>query len=598
MTLEGFLPAIGFNRRILLAALALVAAVVALAWLVGRHSENALLGELQHSLGSRLDVHASGLLGDLAGYPAALSMLAGDPRIVRAVVGGDAEEVAAARARLRRYADLTGVENAMIVASDGRLIADHDNDPEKAEALISWLRQQPAFSMALTSGLGRAFGTAGEDSARRYVFTRRIARAGREPALLIVAVSLDHTELLWRLAEQNILVVDQQGTILLSSDQHRHFEHLGASAETGANAQAPPYKACRTGAVTQPGEQICLAKPIARLGWDMYLLGETAPVRDQVRLLRWVTVLGLISLALLIGVVAQRRLAFQRTIRIREDANRLLQQRVESRTSELRAANKHLQVEIDERIAKEQALREAQAELVKTSKLAALGQLSAGIAHQLNQPLAALRAYADNARTFLTRGQNQSAVDNLMLIGDLTERIGKITKDLKVLARRQPTRTESVALAPLIRLTVDQVEKANANNTVEIVYDGDDVKALAEPVGLQQVLGNLIQNGIDAMESVDGQGAKTLSVTSIVEGGRVKLVIADRGTGIDEAIIDKIFDPFFTTKDVGKGLGLGLSLSASMIQDMGGQLSAANRDEGGSSFTIDLQHAEASRSTA
>jgi len=227
-----------------------------------------------------------------------------------------------------------------------------------------------------------------------------------------------------------------------------------------------------------------------------------------------------------------------------------------------------------------------------------LGQLSAGIAHQLNQPLAALRAYADNARTFIARGRIDSANDNLALIGDLTERIGKITKDLKVLARRQQTRTESVTLAPLIRSTVDQVEKANAANGVEIVYDGDDAKALAEPVGLQQVIGNLIQNGIDAMESVDGQGAKTLSLTSIIEGGRVKLVVADRGTGIDEAIIDKIFDPFFTTKDVGKGLGLGLSLSASIIQDMGGRLSAANREEGGASFTIDLQHAEASNSTA
>ncbi len=368
----------------LLAALPLIVAVAALAWLVGRHSESALIGELRHSLGSSLDVHASGLLGDLAGYPAALSMLAGDPRILRAVMGGDEEEIAAVRARLRRYTDLTGVENAMIVASDGRLITDHDNDADKAEAIISWLRQQPAFSMALTSGLGRAFGNAGVDRARRYVFARRIAPPGNEPALLIVALSLDHTELLWRLAEQNILVVDQEGTILLSSDQRRHFEHLDAVAETDANAQALPYKACRTGAVTQPGKQICLAKPIARLGWDMYLLGDTAPVRDQVRLLRWVTVLGLISLALLIGVVAQRRLAFRRTLRIKEDANRLLQQRVDNRTSELRAANRHLQVEIDERIAKEQALREAQTELVQTSKLAALGQLSAGIAHQLN----------------------------------------------------------------------------------------------------------------------------------------------------------------------------------------------------------------------
>lgn len=588
------MPFPGTNRWILLIVSGLVGLVLASAWVVGRLSEQSLIGTLQQSLGSSLDVHASGLLGDLADYPAALSMLAGDPRILRAIVRGNEEDVGSARARLRRYADLSGVESAMIVQADGRLITDHDNDPLKALPIIDWLKRQPAFDAALKSGLGRAFGKTGDDGVRLYVFARRIANPGKTPALLIVAVSLEHTELLWRLAAQDILAVDRQGMVLLSSDQQRHFERLGEPLDRGETTLAPPYKPCRAGTITRPGEQICLARSIAALGWDIYLLRETAALREQVRLRQWVTALGLVSLALLIGVIGQRRLTWQRTLLIKEEANRLLQQRVDHRTAELEAANRQLKVEIDERIAKEDALRSTQAELVQTSKLAALGQLSAGIAHQLNQPLAALRAYADNARTFLTRGQPEPALDNLSLIGDLTERIGKITRDLKVLARRQPTRTEPVALAPLVRSVIDQIKQADASHTIEIVYDDAAALARAEPVGLQQVLANLIQNGIDAMDMADNQGPKTLSITTSVDGDRVRLAVADRGTGIDPRHRERIFDPFFTTKDVGKGLGLGLSLSANMIRDMGGRLSVSNRDGGGACFTIELATAKES----
>jgi two-component system C4-dicarboxylate transport sensor histidine kinase DctB len=594
----GSMPFLGTNRWALAIVSALVAVIILSAWLIGRLSEQSLLGDLQQRLGSSLDVHASGLVGDLSDYPAALSMLASDPRILLAVVGGDQEMVGSAQARLRRYADLTGVDNVMIVGADGHLIADHNDDPDNAERFVAWFIEQPAFKTALASGLGRAFGVTGEGGARRYVFARRIANPGKEPALLIVAVSLDHTELLWRLAEQDILVVDQQGTVLLSSDQGRHFERLGPISEARTAGEGVAHQPCREGAIANQREHICLAKSIARLGWDIYLIGEIAPVRDQVRLLQWVTALGLISLALLIGVIAQRRLALQRTLRIKEDANRLLQQRVDRRTGELRAANEQLQVEIDERIAKERALRDAQTELVQTSKLAALGQLSAGIAHQLNQPLAALRAYADNARTFLARGQTAPADENLSLIGDLTERIAKITKDLKVIARRQPTRTEPVALPPLVRSVIDQIEQADAAHSVEIVYDEEAATPLAEPIGLQQVLANLIQNGIDAMEMAESLEKKTLWITTSIDADRVRLEVADRGIGLAPEHIDRVFDPFFTTKEVGKGLGLGLSLSASMIQDMGGQLLASNRDGGGACFTIELERASEERSAA
>lgn len=591
MPINRLLPFRDANRRAALILSALVLLILALTWLAGRYAETTFVGDLQRQLDGNLDVHTSALVGDVAGFPAELTMLTSDPRILRAVVSGNEEDIGAASERLRRYADLSGAEDALIVTADGEIIVDHEHDPERAAVVVDWLRGTPAFASALNTGLGKAFGVVGDDAERRYAFLRRISNPGRPAALLIITLSLDHTELLWRLAGQDILVVDRQGTILMSADQSRLFEGLGDAPDADSPSAAGRSKACREGAVPTSDDRLCLAHPVERLGWDLYLLGDMAPVRAQVHLVQWVTALAAISLALLIGVVGQRRLAMQRTLRIKEDANRQLQQRVALRTRDLQAANQQLQIEIEERGARERDLREAQAELVQTSKLAALGQLSVGIAHQLNQPLAAVRAYADNARTFLARGQTEAASDNLVLIGDLTERIGKMTKDLKVLGRRQPTRTEPVLLPPLVLSVIDQFNKADADRSVSFVYDRQPAIVLAEPVGLQQVLVNLMQNGVDAMEEADEGRAHVLLVSTFVDAYEVRLSVSDTGTGIDRDIVDNIFDPFFTTKEVGKGLGLGLSLSASMIKEMGGRLSATNREEGGACLTIELKRA-------
>lgn len=573
---------------IALALAAIVILIAAAALLAGHLAEDKLVRDLQRRLDSNLDVLASGLVGDLADYPATLTMLSSDPPIQRAIALRRPDDITTAGERLRQYADLTGIDNALIVDGDGHLIVDYEVPPSEAAHVIAWLMRQPAFDTALMSGLGRAFGIVDGSVERRYVFARRIRYQDYDPALLIIAINLDHTELLWRLAGQKILVVGQGGVVLLSSDPARPFEQLGAYPEAGEEV---PINNCRQGAVIDTDDQICRASSIVQLGWDIHLVEDMAPVHDQIRLIQWVTVLALISLALLLGVIAQRRLTLQRTLRFKEDANRHLQQRVDRRTNELETTNDQLKSEIEERITKEDALREAQAELVQTSKLAALGQLSAGIAHELNQPLAALRAYADNARTLLVRGRTDTALENLTLIGDLTERMAKITRDLKVLARRQPVRTEPVALPPLIQSVVDQIGKTGTLDAIDLHNDIDPLILVAEPVGLQQVLVNLLQNAIDSLEQIPAPHQQEIRLASILRDDRGLITITDNGPGIAPAIMESIFDPFFTTKEVGKGLGLGLSLSANIIQEMGGQLSAENLPDGGARFSIELKAA-------
>ncbi len=572
---------------IALALASIVLLIIGAALLAGHLAEDKLVRDLQRRLDSNLDVLTSGLVGDLADYPATLTMLSSDPPIQRAIALRRPDDIATASERLRQYADLTGIDNAMIVDGDGRLIVDYEDTPTEASSVVTWLMRQPAFDTALKSGLGRAFGIVDSGVERRYVFARRIHYQDYDPALLIIAINLDHTELFWRLAGQNILVVDQGGVVILSSDPARPFEQLGAYPEM--REEESSVNNCRQGTIVDTNDQICRASSIVQLGWDIHLVEDMAPVRDQIRLIQWVTVLALLSLALLLGVIAQRRFTVQRTLRFKEDANRHLQKRVDRRTSELEATNDRLKSEIEERITKEDALRKAQAELVQTSKLAALGQLSAGIAHELNQPLAALRAYADNARILLARGRTDTALENLTLIGDLTERMAKITRDLKVLARRQPVKTEPVALPPLVQSVVDQIGKTGALDVIDLHNDIDPLILIAEPIGLQQVLVNLLQNAIDSLEQIPAPGHREIRLASLLRDDRGLITITDNGPGIAPAIMESIFDPFFTTKEVGKGLGLGLSLSASIIQEMGGQLSADDLPDGGARFSIELK---------
>ncbi len=230
---------------------------------------------------------------------------------------------------------------------------------------------------------------------------------------------------------------------------------------------------------------------------------------------------------------------------------------------------------------------EVQAELVQVGKMAALGQLSAGISHELNQPLAALTSYAHNARVLLERGRPQEAEENLERIAELTERMAKITNHLKTFARRSPDKFEKAHLDAVItnalsffdsRIRTAGVTVNRRQPNGEIIVRGDEIR-------LEQVLINLFSNALDAMEETD---PRTLDVIVEETEAAVDLVIRDTGKGLGEEDLNQIFDPFFTTKEVGEGLGLGLSISYNIIKDFDGTLRASSETGIGTSFSIML----------
>lgn len=269
-----------------------------------------------------------------------------------------------------------------------------------------------------------------------------------------------------------------------------------------------------------------------------------------------------------------------------------LEARVRTRTADLEEANRRLQAEIQERKRAEEVSRLAQDELVQAAKLAAIGQMSAGVTHELNQPLAAIRSYADNARVLLERQRRGDAITNLAAIIELTDRMAGITKHLKAFARRTSGKAVPVSLGDVVEYALGLIASHTRMEQFRIhraATDGD-VQVLGDAIRLEQVVLNLLKNALDAMA---GSERRELFIALAQRDGKGILSVRDTGSGIAEEQLAHIFDPFFTTKEVGEGLGLGLSISNGIVRNYGGTLRAANHPEGGCIFTVELPLAPA-----
>jgi two-component system C4-dicarboxylate transport sensor histidine kinase DctB len=280
-----------------------------------------------------------------------------------------------------------------------------------------------------------------------------------------------------------------------------------------------------------------------------------------------------------------------------------LNQRVAERTADLSEANEQLQTEVAERTRAEQELRAAHDELVQASKLAALGQMAAGITHELNQPLAALRGFSDNTRVLLERGDQASARENLEAIAALTERMGKITNQLKLFVGRARPRNARAPVVRALRNVVGLLQKrlqgveveftlldaaSGTRTPLSLADDHPELIANCDDLRLEQVLINLLGNALDATA---GMSPPRIVVEIDAAQESLSFAVNDNGPGIPDDVLPRLFEPFFTTKEMGQGLGLGLAISSSIARDCGGTLIARNAPDGGALFVLTLRRA-------
>ncbi|MCS6758720.1 MAG: ATP-binding protein [Candidatus Devosia euplotis] len=244
-----------------------------------------------------------------------------------------------------------------------------------------------------------------------------------------------------------------------------------------------------------------------------------------------------------------------------------------------------------ERKAAVELLRKTQTELIQTGKMAALGQMSTALSHEINQPLSTVKTYAQNALTFLQRGRQPEAMDNIARISELTDRMAAISWHLRNFARKPNPIFGSAIIAKVIEDAILMVSARLREQSVTVIADlgPPGLQVRGGPVRLQQVMVNLVLNALDAMA---GQARPAITISVVRAGEAVEVAVRDNGPGIDPADLSQIFDPLFTTKQVAQGLVLGLSISYNIVKDFGGTLSAHNAPGGGACFVVSLNHGE------
>tara|TARA_R110001606_G_scaffold270242_1_gene418710 strand:+ start:401 stop:2698 length:2298 start_codon:yes stop_codon:yes gene_type:complete len=258
-----------------------------------------------------------------------------------------------------------------------------------------------------------------------------------------------------------------------------------------------------------------------------------------------------------------------------------LEQRVRERTFELEGANTRLRHEIEEH-------KGTQRELIQTAKLAVLGQLSAGINHELNQPLTAIRAFAGNGLKFLDRGQYEQAHTNLQHISQLGHHMGDIIARFKVFARKGDVQQGPIAVQTAIMGALKIMSPRYKEVDIELVVTEDqDFIVNGDMVFLEQVLVNLLANAADAILE-EPNNERRVCIEQTMTESHVVICVQDSGNGLSDDAVKHLFEPFFTSKSSGLGLGLGLSISQRIVEAMGGQISAQNQVNGGAKFCVTL----------
>ncbi|MGF6923779.1 sensor histidine kinase [Paraburkholderia sp. 40] len=623
------------TRRLLI-LFALAAGLAAACWLTYSLAWKSGVDTLRRNAAVRAERTASALKSTLERYESLPYLLAEHPIVQDVLIDPNPANVERANLYLEDLNRHARATVTYIISLDGYCIA-ASNWRGPGSFVGAGYQFRPYFVDAMKGGVGRFFGIGTISQAPGYYISQPVRRDGK-----IVGVAVVKLDLEWFQgvdASEPLVVTDDHGVIFLSSVpawkyhtirplpgqiadsiyQARQYarqpiEPLPVTVERMLEGNA---QILRIGGGRSAPRFLASRHAMGEPDWHLITMSPVDPVDADARKATIVTGFGYVSLVLLAFYWRMRRARVREMMRSRtllQKAYAELNQRVAERTADLSEANEQLHKEVAERTRAEQELRAAQDELIQASKLAALGQMAAGITHELNQPLAALRSFSDNTRVLLERGDQASARENLEAIAALTERMGKITNQLKLFVGRARPRSARASIVRALRNVVALLQKrlqgvelefvlidtaadtdtdaaaaaGSARTPLNLADDHPELVANCDDLRLEQVLINLLGNALDATAGIN---PPRITVEVAAGVANLSIAVGDNGPGIPDDVLPHLFEPFFTTKEMGQGLGLGLAISSSIARDCGGSLVARNAPHGGASFVLTLRRA-------
>lgn len=565
----------------LMGALAL-AAIAAVGWLTYVLALDAGFARMQREAKDRLALIASTFDATVARYrylPAVLSLA--DP--IRELYRDphDAAATAAANRYLKSLNQGARSAELYVLDSNGLALAASNFDQDS-----SFVGHNYAFRAyfvdAMRTGEGHYYAVGATTGQPGYFLSHRIVEGGKTLGVAVVKIDLSALEADWARAGDLVAMEDENGVIFLASREDWKYRpllpvpaerlaELNAVKQFGQAIDAAPVFGperdrqgvqigrARGSGNAELGEYALQVHPHDQ-GWKLLLFSDVADARRSAATVAIAGVLALVASLLAVLVAYQRRQA----IRTKLEAHDVLERRVAERTEELRRTLESL---------------------VQSAKLASLGQALAGVAHEINQPLAALITYVASSRVLLRRNEVDRAAANLDLMSSIAERMMALIDHLRMFARKETGTRSAVELAPVIDNAVRLLQYQINNEHIEMVRTApaEPLHSLANPIRLEQVIVNLLSNAIDAMRDSE---RRVLEVALGRRGDSAVIEISDTGAGIAPEHIKSLFDPFFTTKEIGEGLGLGLSISYGIVREFGGDILVDSAPGRGSTFKV------------
>lgn len=574
-------------------SLALLAlCLVPLLWPLHHLAERYYRQELASQNRQTLDLYVANLLGTLHRYET-LPQILGDLPALRGVLADPfrLEAVTNANRLLKNIVQQTGAEVMYLMDVSGNTLAASNWD--KHDSFVGRnFAFRPYLNEAMAGHLGRFFGQGTTSAKRGYFFAAAVRDGERIVGVLVVKVDLDHTETLWGRTPEQLLLTDHNGVVILTSRPEWRFRATRplTAAERQAIIAIQPYPTqAPQPLVISDDAWITQTRAIPETGWQVSILAPRILVDRAAQTVTAIGAGALLVIVLLTGLVMQRRRHYMDRIDFEARGRQQLEQRVAERTADLEGLNARLKSAVLERENAQQEAVRAQDELVQAGKLSVLGTMSASISHELNQPLAAIRSYAENAEILLDHQRTEDARGNLKLIGELTGRMASIIAHLRAFARRDRHAPESVALQPALDDALALLAKRRRAMAVELVRDLPEATlwVQAGETRLRQVLGNLLANALDAL--TEKANPRRLWISAEQQDDCVYLSIRDNGPGFTRQALEHAIEPFFTTKTRTQGLGLGLAICDSLMRTLGGELLLANHPEGGAVLTLKMR---------
>ncbi|WP_170455164.1 sensor histidine kinase [Ruegeria arenilitoris] len=557
--------------RLRLAVFVLLVAAAATVWVTNSLLTNRFTESTRNRAELRLALYSGNLLSELRRNAIVPQLLARDPTLISALQSAD---FSLSTQRLLSFVDEIGAASLMLLDRDGRVVAATDRN-----RLGESHRSDPYFVNAVRSNATIFSEIARETGSYGFLYSRRIEAGSEILGVIVVEVDLRKFENAWAGISDAVMVTDSTGTIILSTEpQWRGLNETEALLRQHPQGAIQRAIRATTDWTALPPDAYVAGEAVMRMetripfrGWKMTSFTTYSSIREKVNSVLALEIMGFAILLALTFYALSRRATFRMALFQRESA-------------ELRALNARLQREIAERERVEKTLEVAEQTLAQSSKLAALGEMSAAVSHELNQPLAAMKTYLAGARLLLRRNRPEEALASFGRIDGLIERMGAITRQLKSYARKGADAFSPVNLGEALASSLSMMEPQLRQRQVKItqILPEEPVIVMGDRMRIEQVMVNLLRNALDATKSVAEPEVEII----LAAGETAVLAVRDNGHGIED--IENLFEPFYTTKRPGDGVGLGLAISSGIVNDHGGRLTARNGQNGGAVFEMQL----------